>query len=90
MSVDPTLRIGSDTVDLNLPCDVAQALRKVQLRLVSGAIRETVRIDGEEVTFQRGNDTRLAALIKTYDAACARQSGGGRRGRFAKRFTFGG
>ena len=90
MSVDDTLRIGRDLVDITKPCDVAKALRKMQLTLASGGARQTVRIDGEEVTFQRSDDGRLAQLIAQYDAECARLTGAGasKRTRYAKRFRF--
>ena len=84
-----TLRIGTETVDLDKPCEVASALKKVQLRLAAGGIRETVRIDGEEITFQRANMTALKSLIAEYETACARSSGGaGKRRRYAKRVRF--
>ncbi len=88
MTVESTMRIGADTVDIDQPCDVAKALKKMQLRLAAGGVRETVRIDGEEVTFTRGNDQRIDALIKTYEGLCARSSGTKRRTRYAKRFRF--
>lgn len=83
-----TVRIGKETVDITRPCDVAAALKKVQLALASGGVREVVRIDGEEVQFTRANDTRLDALIKKYEGACARESGGASRTRYARRFRF--
>jgi hypothetical protein len=47
-----------------------------------------VRIDGEEVTFMRANDRRLASLIAHYESECARSCVGKRRTRYAKRFRF--
>jgi hypothetical protein len=90
MAVDTTVKIGADTVDLGQPCDVAAALRKVQLKLASGGLRETVRIDGEEVTFMRANDTRLASLIAYYDGLCVGMGSttGTNRTRYAKRVIF--
>ena len=87
MAVTDTIRIGADTVDINKPCEIVTALKKMQLKLATGGVRETVRIDGEEVTFQRANDRRLAALISQYEGDCARSGGQGRR-RYAKRFRF--
>lgn len=87
MTVSNTVKIGAELIDITRPGDVAAALRKMQLKLATGGIRETVRIDGEEITFQRADDRRLEMLIKKYDAESARQ-GGGRRQRFAKRFRF--
>ena len=87
MSILTTVRIGSDTVDITKPGDVVAALRKMQLKLAAGGVRQTVRIDGDEVTYQDANDRRLAKLIAHYEAEVARASGG-RRKRFAKRVTF--
>jgi hypothetical protein len=87
MSLSTTVAIGDDLVDINRPCDVVTALRKMQLRLSTAEVRETVRIDGEEVTFQRGNDQRLVKLIAQYEATCTRAQGKGRR-RYAKRISF--
>ena len=67
---------------------MATALRKVRIRLSAGQMRETVRIDGEEVTFQRANLTDLKAMIAEYEAECRRKNGGAGRTRFAKRFHF--
>ena len=82
------VRIGGELIDITNPCAVHTALVKVQLRLATGSLRETVRIDGEEVTFSRANDRRLAALILQYRELCpdARQSKP--RLRYAKRFRF--
>lgn len=84
--VASTLKIGSDIVDLNKPCDVCMALKKLQIRLAGSDLRETVRIDGEEVTFHRGSDTRLQKLIDIYDRACGRTTG--KRRRFAAAIRF--
>lgn len=88
MTVPTTLRIGADLIDLARPCDVVVALKKMQLRISIGAMRETVRIDGEEVTFTRANDSRLASLIADYESECARSGGGKKRTRYAKRFRY--
>ncbi len=88
MAIETTVKIGADVVDINAPCDVSAALRKVQLKLASGGLRETVRIDGEEVTFTRPNDGRLAALIATYDGLCGKSAAAPKRVRFAKRVRF--
>lgn len=89
MTIGTTVKIGADTIDIAKPCDVVTALKKMQLKLAAGSLRETVRIDGEEVTFQKASDRRLAGLIRQYEADCARASGGTvTRTRFAKRFRF--
>jgi len=81
------VKIGADVVDLTLPCDVALALRKVELSIIAGAKAETVRFGEDEVTFTRSNLDRLAEMIRTYDDRCQRASGGVRR-RFAKSMRF--
>jgi len=88
MTVASTVKIGADLIDIAKPCDVVTALKKMQLKLAVGGVRETVRIDGEEVTFMRANDRRLASLIATYESECARQGGMSKRTRYAKRFRF--
>lgn len=87
MSISTMVRIGTDTIDITNPADVVAALKKMQLKLAAGGVRQTVRIDGEEVTYQSASDSRLAKLIAHYEGEVARL-GGGRRQRFAKRFTF--
>lgn len=86
MTIATTIKIGTDQIDITKPCDVVVALKKMQLKIAVGGMRETVRIDGEEVTFTRANDSRLASLIATYESECARLGGGKKRTRFAKRF----
>lgn len=88
MAVQSTVKIGADLIDIAKPCDVVTALKKMQLKLAVGGVRETVRIDGEEVTFMRANDRRLVALIAQYESECARQGGTAKRTRFAKRFRY--
>lgn len=81
------VKIGADVVDLTKPCDVAIALRKVELAIVAGGKAETVRLGEDEVTFTRANLDRLAEMIRIYDDQCQRASGGVRR-RFAKTMRF--
>lgn len=88
MNVSTTIKIGKELIDINKPCDVVVALKKMQLTISFGAMRETVRIDGEEVTFTRANDSRLASLIAHYESECARSGGGKKRTRYAKRFRY--
>lgn len=90
MPVSTFVRIGTDNVDINQPCDIVTALKKMQLRLASGGLRETVRFDGEEVTYQRANDKRLEKLIQHYETECAKSKVGGARARrrYAKRIKF--
>jgi hypothetical protein len=85
------MKVGTDTVNLSDPCAMAEALTKVRIRLSAGQLRETVRIDDEEVTFQRANLADLKAMIAEYQAGCTRTTGGtnGRPRRYARRFRFG-
>lgn len=83
-----TMKVGQDVVQMDDPCAMAQALRKVQIRLTAGQLRETVRIDGEEVTFQRARPDDLKQLIAEYENACRRKTGGVVRTRYAKRVRF--
>lgn len=89
MTVSNFVRIGGETVDISKPCDIHTALLKVQLRLASGGLQETVRIDGEEVTYQRANDRRLADLITHYRNLCpaARSQRGRTRYAMRPRYT---
>lgn len=82
------MNVGRDVVLMDDPCAMAAALTKVRIRLSAGQLRETVRIDGEEVIFQRARLDDLKRLIAEYEGACRRNSGGGTRTRYAKRFRF--
>lgn len=84
MSVSDIVKIGSDEVDINTPCDIVKALRKVELVIMSGGRRETVRLGQEEITYSKANISGLQSLIRHYDAQCQKISGNGRT-RFAKR-----
>lgn len=88
MNPSTFVRIGGETIDITKPCDVHNALTKIQLKLATGSLRETVRIDGEEVTFTRANDRRLAALILQYRELCPTARQNKPRLRYAKRFRF--
>lgn len=88
MTITNTVKIGTDLIDIGKPCDVVTALKKMQLKLAVGGVRETVRIDGEEVTFMHANDRRLVVLISQYESECARVGGGAKRTRYAKRFRY--
>jgi uncharacterized protein RhaS with RHS repeats len=84
-----TMKVGTEIVDTADPCAMAAALKKVRIRLSAGQLRETVRIDGEEVTFQRARLDDLIRLISEYESECQRRNGGSTRKRYAKRFRFG-
>ncbi|MEJ8474464.1 hypothetical protein [Roseibium algae] len=81
MSISPLTKIGADQVDINRPCDVALALRKVQLAVVSGDKSETIELGGERVTYTKSNASGLADLIRHYEGLCRKLNGrAGRRG----------
>lgn len=80
------IKIGKETVDMADPCAVAAALRKVELRLVAGAVAETIEIDGERLTYTRASSTGLTRLIGEYEGKCAALSG--KRRRFAKTIRY--
>lgn len=86
--VDTMIVIGKETIDMNAPCDVAAALRKVELRLAAGLVRETVRFGEDEVTFMSASDRKLTALIDRYEAQCSRLTPGARPRRHARRIRF--
>ncbi len=88
MSGPNLVKIGKDMIDIDKPCDVLAALKKMQLSLAVGGVRQSVRIDDEEVVFQRADDNRLEKLITKYSSECARLSGSGIRTRYAKRFRY--
>ncbi|MBA4204614.1 MAG: hypothetical protein C0457_06465 [Polymorphum sp.] len=80
------IKIGKDTVDMADPCAVVKALKKVQLKLVTGALAETVEIDGERVTFTGASSTALDQKITKYQDKCDALSG--KRSRFAKTIRY--
>lgn len=83
-----TMKVGQETVSMEDPCAMAAALRKVRIRLSAGQLRETVRMDGEEVTFQRARLDDLKQLIAEYESACRQKTGDKTRTRYAKRVRF--
>ena len=76
MSVSSTVKIGGELVDISKPCDVALALKKVRLSIATGGSAQTVKMNGEEVTFSRANLAALNGLISDYEKACTEASGG--------------
>jgi trimethylamine:corrinoid methyltransferase-like protein len=83
MTVSTLVKIGQDQVDITKPCDVALALRKIELTVTTGNKSETIELGGEKVTFTRANASRLAGLIRHYEDQCRRSTG--RSGRRAAR-----
>ena len=75
MSVGSTIVIGGETVDINQPCDVVTALKKVELKVATGSLRVTVRFDEDEVTYSKANLADLRSVIADYENKCAKASG---------------
>ncbi|MGR3576990.1 MAG: hypothetical protein ACU0CF_19790 [Sagittula sp.] len=80
------VQIGDDQVDIEDPCAVVIALRKVELSLVTngGVIR--ARFGEDDVQFSASNLSRLRDLMDRYERLCAAKSG--KRVRYAKRIRF--
>jgi hypothetical protein len=78
--------IDGASVDLEKPCDVVAALKRVEMKLGIGAAISRTNIGGEEVEFTAANPSRLQKLIGTYEAKCAATNG--QRTRFAKRVNW--
>lgn len=75
MTVESIVKIGKDIVDLDTPCDVVRALRKIELQVATGSRAEIVEIDGERVAFTRANTARLTTLIQSYQRRCEQETG---------------
>jgi len=80
------VQIGDYLVDFDRPCDVATALRKIELSIVTGGGVVRARFGDDDVQFSAANMTALRDLIDRYERLCAAESG--KRRRFAKRIRF--
>lgn len=80
------VQIGSELVDMEDPCAVLGALRKVELELVTGGGVVRARFGEDDVEFSAANMKSLRDLIGRYERQCDAKSG--RRARFAKRIRF--
>lgn len=80
------VQIGDDAVDIDDPCAVVAALRKVQLQLAAGGGVVRARFGEDDVQFSASSMSALRDLIGQYEGLCAAKSG--RRARFAKRMRF--
>lgn len=87
MPVSSTIQIAGEDVDLNTPCDVVTALRKRKIAVAAGGAELIIRMNGEEVTFNRANLSALNTLIAEYEVKCREASGSTKRGR-ARRVRF--
>ncbi len=75
MSVSSNVTIAGESIDINAPCDVLTALRKIELKIATGSLRETVRFDEDEVTYNKSNLADLQTLITRYDGLCRQANG---------------
>lgn len=82
------IKLGGETVDMDDPCAMAAALKKVRLRLVSGDMEEMARFGEDEIRFSRANSADLDKEIARYERACAAATPGTDRRRFAKTMRF--
>ena len=73
-------------IDLDSPCEVAKALRKIELQIVSGGGVVMARFGDDETRWSNANLGRLRDLIDDYERKCAAASG--KRTRYAKRLRF--
>lgn len=65
-----TVTIGGVLIDTNNPCEVAKALRKVELQVAAGENAVSVKFEDHEVQFGASNVKRLRELIAEYDRQC--------------------
>lgn len=80
------IKIGDVEVDFDSPCEVARALRKVELQVTTtGAVVRT-KFGDDDVQWSQANLGRLRDLIDDYERKCAAASG--TRTRYAKRLRF--
>ncbi|MBU2533319.1 MAG: hypothetical protein KKB37_11300 [Alphaproteobacteria bacterium] len=74
--------IDGAEVDLEAPCDVVKALKRVEMKIAIGGAVGRTNVQGEEVEFTEANLPRLQSLLAKYQADCDRNNGV--RPRFAK------
>ena len=73
-------------VDFDHPCEMARALRKIEIKIVSGAGVVRTKFGNDDVQWSNGNIARLRELIGDFERKCAALSG--TRTRYAKRVRF--
>lgn len=79
MSVSSQIVINGEQIDITIPCDVLVALRKAEMKIVTGNQRLTVRFEEDEVTYGKANIAGLRDLIRQYDGLCRAAKGEKRR-----------
>jgi hypothetical protein len=80
------VQIGDDQVDMDDPCAVVAALRKVRLQLAAGGGVVRARFGEDDVQFSASSMPALRDLIAEYEGLCAAKSG--HRRRYAKRIRY--
>jgi hypothetical protein len=82
------ITIDGVAVDIDDPCAVARALRKVELKVITGGGVVMTKFGDDEVRFSDSKESRLRLqeLIANYERACATKTG--TRIRYAKRLRF--
>ena len=80
------VKIGDDQVDIEDPCAVVTALRKVELSIVTGGGVIRAKFGDDDVQFSTANMSALRDLIDRYERLCAAKTG--QRRRYAKRIRF--
>ena len=80
------VKIDDVDVDFDDPCAMARALRKVEIRIVSGAGVVRTKFGNDDVQWSNANVAGLRDLISDFERKCAAKSG--TRTRYAKRVRF--
>lgn len=80
------VEIDGAFVDFDDPCAMARALRKVEIKIVSGAGVVRTKFGNDDVQWSNANAAGLRALIEDFERKCAAKSG--IRTRYAKRVRF--
>lgn len=78
--------INDASVDMDDPCAMATALRKLELQVVTGSGVVMTRFGDDEVRWSAANLGRLRDLIDDYERRCNLKNG--IRTRYAKRLRF--
>ena len=80
------VEIDGALVDFDDPCAMARALRKMEIKIVSGAGVVRTKFGNDDVQWSNGNIAGLRNLIDDFERKCAAKSG--TRTRYAKRVRF--
>jgi cytosine/adenosine deaminase-related metal-dependent hydrolase len=65
-----TVTIDGVEIDAGNPCEVANALRRVELQVAAGSGVAAVKFEDHEVQFTPSNLKRLRELINDYEGRC--------------------